>query len=124
MDGPNINSPPNKIDALRTLISNNLDILVVEETEIDDTSSDESIKHKAFRRDRKRGGSGIIAYIREDIPSKALNLVSIPDDIEGIFIEINLRKAKWLISATYLPLGKIKVIISITFQIRCIWGKI
>ena len=104
----NINSIPNKIDDLRTLISDNLDILVVEETKIDDTFSDESIKisgfkHKPFRRDRKRGGGGIVTYIREDIPSKVLNLVSIPDDIEGIFIEINLRKAKWLIFATYLP---------------------
>ena len=108
IDTLNINSIPNKIDDLRTLISDNLDILVVEETKIDDTFSDESIKisgfkHKPFRRDRKRGGGGIVTYIREDIPSKVLNLVSIPDDIEGIFIEINLRKAKWLIFATYLP---------------------
>ena len=40
----NINSIPNKIDDLRTLISDNLDILVFEETKIDDTFSDESIK--------------------------------------------------------------------------------
>ena len=49
-----LNSIPNKIDDLRTLISDNLDILVVEETKIDDTFSDESIKisgfkHKPFR---------------------------------------------------------------------------
>ena len=46
---------------------------------------------------------GIVTYVREDIPSKILNLVDIPDDIEGTFIEINLRKAKWLIFSTYLP---------------------
>ena len=104
----NINSLPNKIDDLRTLVTDNLDILVVEETKIDDTFSDESIKipgykHKPFRRDRTRRGGGIITYVREDIPSKILNLVDIPNDIEGTFIEINLRKAKWLIFSTYLP---------------------
>ena len=38
--------------------------------------------------------------------SKILNLVGIPDDIEGTFIEINLRKAKWLNFSTYLPPGQ------------------
>ena len=104
----NIDSLPNKIDDLRSLVPNNLDILVVEETKIDETFSDESIKipgfkHKPFRRDRTRRGGGIVTYVREDIPSKILNLVDIPDDIEGTFIEINLRKAKWLIFSTYLP---------------------
>ena len=41
--------------------------------------------------------------MREDIPSKELKKHSFPDDIEGIFIEINLRKTKWLIFGTYHP---------------------
>ena len=104
----NINSIPKKIDDLRTLVTNNLDILVVQETKIDDTFSNESIQipgyeHKPFRRDRKLGGGGIITYVREDIPSKAVNLVNIPDDIEEDFIELNFRKAKWLLFSIYLP---------------------
>ena len=104
----NINSLPNKIDGLRTLITNNIDVLVVQETKIDSTFTNESIAipgyvHKPFRRDRKLGGGGIVTYIREDIPSKLLTSFTIPDDIEGTFIELNLRKAKWLIFATYLP---------------------
>ena len=56
----NINSIPKKIDDLRTLVTNNLDILVVQETKIDDTFSNESIQipgyeHKPFRRDKKLG---------------------------------------------------------------------
>ena len=42
-------------------------------------------------------------YIRKDILSKSL------DDIEGIFIEINLRKAVWFLQFICL-LGKIKVL--------------
>ena len=66
----NINSLPNKIDGLRTLITNNIDVLVVQETKIDSTFTNESIAipgyvHKPFRRDRKLGGGGIVTYIRE-----------------------------------------------------------
>ena len=43
-----------------------------------------------------------LLYIREDIPSKELSKHTFPDDIEGIFIEANLRKQKWLFG-TYHP---------------------
>ena len=59
------------IDDLRTLVTDNLDILVVEETKIDDTFSDESIKIP-FRRDRKRRGGGIMYYVRGDIPRSSI----------------------------------------------------
>ena len=41
--------------------------------------------------------------MRDDIPSRLLNLHILPYDIEGMFIEINLRKTKWLIYGTYHP---------------------
>ena len=43
---------------------------------------------------------GILLYVREDIPSKMLDFKS---DIEAFFIEINLRKVKWLLSCSYNP---------------------
>ena len=49
------------------------------------------------------GGGGGLIYVREDIPSKLLNKHVFPNDIEGIFIEVNLRKTKWLIFGTYHP---------------------
>ena len=61
------------------------------------------ITTKPPRRDRIRRGGGIITYVREDIPSKILDLVDIPNDIEGTFIEINLRKVKWIIFSRYFP---------------------
>ena len=42
-------------------------------------------------------------YIHEDIPSKALNKHILPEDIEAVFTELNLRKQKWLLHGTYLP---------------------
>ena len=42
-------------------------------------------------------------YAREDISSKILEKDKIPQDIEGIFIELNFRKIKWLLFGTYYP---------------------
>ena len=42
-------------------------------------------------------------YIREDIPSKSLTETKYDKEIENIFIEINLRSKKCLISGSYNP---------------------
>ena len=42
-------------------------------------------------------------YVRDDIPSKELNTFNIGGDAEGIFIELNFRKSKWLLLAAYKP---------------------
>ena len=41
-----------------------------------------------------RNGSGVFKYVPEDTPSRELNIHFIPEDIESIFIEINLIKTK------------------------------
>ena len=51
---------------------------------------------------------GIIIYVREDIPTRLLtsrDLTSrdFPCDIERLFVEINLRKTKWILFGTYHP---------------------
>ena len=45
------------------------------------------------------GGEGgrIVIFIRDDIPSRMLRKHVFPDDIESSFIELNFRKAKWLL---------------------------
>ena len=42
-------------------------------------------------------------FIRDDIPSRVLTKHVFPDDIEGLFIELNFRKAKSLLFGTYHP---------------------
>ena len=56
-----------------------------------------------FRLDRNKFGGGVLIYVREDIPCKKLTKHILPDDIEGIFVEINLRKTKWLLFGGYRP---------------------
>ena len=56
---------------------------------------------KPYRLDRNRNGGGVMVYVREDIPSKELNKHNFTKNIEGLFIEINLRKTKLLLFGTY-----------------------
>ena len=56
-----------------------------------------------YRLDRNRNGGGVIICVREHIPSKILEKHKLPHDIEGIFIELNFRKVKWLLFGTYHP---------------------
>ena len=103
----NINSIRAKFDQLKFIIKDNIDILILTETKIDNSFPDSQFIiegfSKPYRLDRNAHGGGILIYVREDIPSKQLNKHMFAEDIEGIFVEINLRKCKWLLFGTYHP---------------------
>ena len=103
----NINSIRNKIDQLRLLLDQNVDILIVEETKIDETfpAGQFSIEGfmPPFRRDRNQHGGGILVYVKDNIPAKLVENQQLPNDIEAIFIELNFRRNKWLLMGTYHP---------------------
>ena len=99
----NINSLCNKFDSLVRMLHNNLDILLISETKIDSsfpTAQFQIEGYTTYRLDRNANGGGILLYIREDIPSTLLNFDM---SIESFFIEINIRKKKWLLVGTYNP---------------------
>ena len=56
---------------------------------------------KPYRLDRNRNGGGVIIYVRGDIPSKELKKHNFEKNIEGLFVEVNLRKMKLLFFGTY-----------------------
>ena len=97
---------PNKFDALKLIIPGNIDIFVLTETKLD-TFPTVQFCINGFstpcRLDRDRNGGGILLYVREDIPTRLLISHDFPCDIEGLFVEINLRKTKWLLFGTYHP---------------------
>ena len=110
----NINSIRNKFDQLLSIIQRNVDILVITETKLDYTFPNSQFEidgySAPFRLDRintnntnHNMGGGILVFVREDIPSKELKGHRLPDDIEALPIEINLRKTKFLLLATYHP---------------------
>ena len=58
---------------------------------------------KPYRFDRNRDGGGVFIYVREDISSRELKIHNTPEDIESIFVEINVIKTKWLFCGCYHP---------------------
>ena len=80
---------------------------MISETKIDDTFPDSQFLIEGFsepyRLDRTGNGGGILLYIREDIPSKSIENVTIDKSFEGFFVELNLRSKKWLLGCSYNP---------------------
>ena len=79
----NINYLPNKVDELKDLVCGAIDVLVLTESFIEGYSP-------PFCLDRNRNGDGLLVYIREDMPCKSPTKYTLPEDIESLFIEINL----------------------------------
>ena len=102
----NINSLRNKFEFLISLTKDNIDILMISETKLDQSFPTNQFMMNGFgapfRLDRNDKGSGIILYIREDIPSRLVSTES--SQVEGFFVEINLRnKKKWLLCCCCNP---------------------
>ena len=94
----NINSIAGKFDQLKLMVQHKVDILVLIKTKIDSSFLNQQFHIEGFclpyRLDRNKHGGGVLVYIREDIPSKILKRTFLPDDIEGVFIELDFRKHK------------------------------
>ena len=100
----NINFLESKFEPLKSLIKDNIDILLVSETKLDDTfpSGQFLIEGygKPIRLDRNCHGGGILFFLRDDLPCRELKSLT---NIEGTFIELTIRKSKWLIMGGYNP---------------------
>ena len=102
----NINSLKTKFELLAHQIKDNMDILMISETKLDESFRTSQFFMNGFsspyRLNCKCSDDGILLYTREDIPSK---LLSIERDLTDVFfVNINLHnKKKWLISCSYNP---------------------
>ena len=100
----NINSVRNKFDTLSHIVKDNVDILMISETKLDDSFLTAKFLLHGFsapyRLDKNSKDGGILLYIREDIPSRLLNSKS-KTGIETISVEINLSKRKWFLNCSY-----------------------
>ena len=124
----NINSIRNKFDLLVDQIKENVDIMVISETKLDESFPNGQFKIPGYaltcRLDRNHFG-GVIwchlvafggmwwqlafggeislvleVFVREDISSRVLSLNK---SIESLFIELNICKKKWLLCCAYNP---------------------
>ena len=92
---------------LEELIKDKIDIFLISETKLDSSFPSGKFVIKGystpFRLDRNQNGGGLLLYVREDIPCKILKEYTPEKPIENLFVEINLRSRKWLLSCSYNP---------------------
>ena len=103
----NINPIQNKLETSVSLVTSDIDILMISEAKIDESFPLSQFMIDGFsmpyRRDRNAHGGGILVYFRNNITSKLLKIENLPSDIEAIFIEMNIKSKKWLPCCTYNP---------------------
>ena len=103
----NINFLSQKFEPLKDIIKDNIDILLVSETKLDDTFPDGQFFIEGYkepiRLDRNKNGGGLLFFIHDDLESKEIKSHKLPKDIEGIFIKLTIRNTKWLIMGGYNP---------------------
>ena len=101
-----INSIRNKFETLVSLVTSDIDILMISETKIDESFPLSQFMIDGFsmpyHRDKNTRG-GILVYLRNNITSELLKIENLPSDIEAIFIEMNIKSKKWLVCCTYNP---------------------
>ena len=86
------------------MINGNIDIFILSETKLDETFLAARFSLQGFydpyRFDRDRNGGDVMLYTREDIPSRLIEK-KLRNNSEYLFIEIDLRKKKWLVCCSY-----------------------
>ena len=92
---------------LTFLMKNEIDVLLLSETKIDEMFPLEQFLISGFakrlRLDRNSRGGSIMLFIRDNIPFRLLKPGNLPSNTEALFIEINFHKKKWLMCCGYNP---------------------
>ena len=94
----NFNSNRNKFDQLEDTELKYIDIFILSETKLDETSLISQFSmdgfSKTWRFDRNKHEEGVMVCIRDKVPSKVLEKHSCLNNIKCLFIERNFRKRK------------------------------
>lgn len=84
-----------------------MDIFLISESKIDHTFTNASLSidgyQTPYRKDRNSQGGGLVLYVSNQLICKKLDMVDLPDDVEIICVEVNLRQEKWLVIGVYKP---------------------
>ena len=82
----NINFIAPKFEPLTSIIKDNVDLLMISETKVDDTFPTEQFRIEGYsnpiRLDRNRHGGGIMIFSRDDLPCHELSSHVLPPDVE------------------------------------------
>ena len=99
----NINSTKAKFSQLKEVIKDYIDILVITEPKLDDSFPTNQFLLEGYsipyRNDVDKNSRGVMIFVRDDLACKEIQ--NIVKSGEGIFLELNLRKTKWLLFGGY-----------------------
>ena len=103
----NINSIQNKLEELK-LLNDELKahIFIMSETKIDRSYPDDQFSlqgYRLYRKDRGKGGGGLIAYFSTAILSKKLKLPKAYKTLEALAVECSIGRREILFLALYRP---------------------
>ena len=103
----NINSIRKKFDDLKLIVNENVDILCLAETKIDESFPTAQFLlpgcHKPYRLDISDKQRGLLIYIKAHLPSTLLSNHISPKDIQVISFELNIRQEKRMFVCIYRP---------------------
>ena len=102
----NIDSSSSKFNQLKEIVLKHADLLVVCTTKLNETFPNSQFHIDGFlpyRQNKNRNDRGFMIFVNEDMLSKLSTKHNFPSDVEGLFLEINFRKTKWLLIGTYHP---------------------
>ena len=100
----NINYIRNKFDTLCDLISKNEDILSVTETKLDPSFPNLQFLIPGFHEPMRLDiTANVVVYIKSSLPSRIMSNFKLPENIQVIPFEFNLRREKWLFVSIYKP---------------------
>ena len=89
--------------SVKELLSHNLNLLVINETKLDDSFPNAQFQingYKGLRKDRSNFGGGLCLCINEDSPSKQIH-TKLLEGLESICTGMKSRKWKWLVIGIY-----------------------
>ena len=116
----NVNSVRNKINVLKSMTEDNIDILVISQTKIDNSFPVNQFSidgyNLPYRLDRNQDGGGLLVYFRTGIPSRKLK-TNLPENVEWIFFDTNIRNKKWQIFAGYNPKKEKKFLFMLCWEV-------
>ena len=97
----NINSIRNKLNDLKILISNSVDILCIAESKLDESFLNSEIAlegfKKPYRLDVTASSGGLLIYVKASLPSKIINHNDFQKDIQRMAMELNVANRKYVI---------------------------
>ncbi|CAB4039115.1 RNA-directed DNA polymerase from transposon X-element [Paramuricea clavata] len=103
----NINSLQNKLEELKILIENfKAQVIFLSETKIDSSYPSEQFMlngYTIYRKDRVKGGGGLMAYFSSNIPSKKLKLPRKFSTFEALAVQSKFGRHEVIVLGLYRP---------------------